>query len=235
MNGNQDKLSSSLGMTLVKSDLSGVTTNLLETILDGEIIEEGILRDIPIINSIIGLGKTVNSVQNFLFTKKILSFLTGLNNISVEKRNGIISKIDSDQKYNQSVGSKILFILDNAQDHISAKLIAKLFVAFIKEKLTYQEFCKASMIINKIDFYDLEVFLELPDEAYGNRGTEGLGLEEVDNFLIVAGLCSAETSEVSVEDQDDWKMNEKYKVSGGETIIYRTIIGTKIYEILRDN
>lgn len=57
-------------------------------------------------------------------------------------------------------------------------------------------YCVSSLIINKIDLYDLEIFLNISDEAYGKNGTQGMGLEEVDNFLINAGLCSAETNSV---------------------------------------
>lgn len=232
MNQNQDNLSNSLSKTLVESDLSNVTFDILESSVDASLLNDGFLREIPILSSIIGIGKTIISVQNYLFTKKIIAFLSGLSNISKEDRKEVISKINADPNYNQFVGSKLLFLIDNAQDHISARLISKLFVAFIEKKMTYKEFCKASLIINKIDYYDLEIFLNIPDEAYGGNGTEGSGLEEVDNFLINAGLCSAETSAVNVEDQDDWKMNEKYIVRGGETIIYRTLIGAKIYKIL---
>ncbi|PKP18451.1 MAG: hypothetical protein CVU07_02005 [Bacteroidetes bacterium HGW-Bacteroidetes-23] len=224
--------SKSLGKTLVESDLTNLTSDILESILDEKIFEDGILKDIPIISSIIGVGKTINTVQNYLFSKKILAFLSGLSEISKEKRNKAISKINSNSKYGQSVGSKLLYLINSSQDHITSKLISKLFVVFIQEELTYQDFCKASLIINKIDIYDLEAFLNLPDTAYGYNGTERLGLEEVDNFLINAGLCSVESSPVTVEDQDDWKSSEKYKVKGGETIIYRTLIGTKIFNVL---
>ena len=232
MEKEQDNLSKSLGKTLVESDLSNVTSDILESVLDEGLLSEGILKDIPIISSLIGIGKTINSVQDYLFTKKIVSFLIGLSSIDKKERNEVISKINSDSKYKQSVGSKLLFILDNAQDHITSNLISKLFVAFIKGELTYKEFCKASLIINKVDYYDLEVFLNLDNSNYGRNGTEGSGLEEVDNFLINAGLCSAESGPVTIEDQDDWKAEEKYIVKGGETIIYRTLIGSKIHKIL---
>ena len=173
MNQNQDNLSNSLSKTLVESDLSNVTFDILESSVDASLLNDGFLREIPILSSIIGIGKTIISVQNYLFTKKIIAFLSGLSNISKEDRKEVISKINADPNYNQFVGSKLLFLIDNAQDHISARLISKLFVAFIEKKMTYKEFCKASLIINKIDYYDLEIFLNIPDEAYGGNGTEG--------------------------------------------------------------
>ncbi|ABQ06587.1 MULTISPECIES: hypothetical protein [Flavobacterium] len=228
----ENEFENSLGKTLLESDLSKVSTEVLEAVLDQHSGVEGILKDLPVIGAIIGAGKTILSVQNYLFTKKLLSFLKGLSEVDMEVRKDAVLRINSSKKYGQSVGSKLLHIINNAHDHVSSALIAKLFVAFIEEKLSYQEFCKASMIINRIDFYDLEEFLKLPDNAYGQNGTNGIGLEELDNFLINAGLCSAESNSVSVEDQDDWKSSEKYVVKGGETLIYRTSIGTKIYQIL---
>lgn len=227
-----DSISESLGETLIKSDLTNISKDVLETILDKEIFENGFLKDIPIVNSIVGAGKTVSSIRDYLFTKKILGFLNGLASISLEKRQKMISKVDSNPTYRQSVGSKLIFIIDQTQDSEVAGIISKLFVAFLEGELTYREFCKSSLIVNRIDIIDLEDFLELPDDAYGQNGTQDLGLEELDNFLINAGLCTAETDEVTVEDQDDWKSNEQYKVTGGVTRIYRTLIGTKIYNIL---
>ena len=225
-------LSGSLGKTLVESDLGNITTEIVESVLDETLLENSLLKEIPILSSLVSIGKTTASVKNYLFTKKLLAFLSGLSEVSHEKRKEAISRVNSDPKYKQSVGSKLLFIIESSQDHLTAKLISKLFVAFIKGELDYKEFCKSSLIINRLDYYDLETFLSLPDDAYGRHGTEGIGLEEVDNFLINAGLCSAEPGEIIVEDQEDWKMPNKYVVEGGRMIIYRTLIGTKIYRIL---
>ncbi|WP_291053216.1 MULTISPECIES: hypothetical protein [unclassified Empedobacter] len=225
-------LSSSLNKTLVESDLTNITIDLIENFLDEKFLEDSILKEIPIISTIIGFNKTINSVKDYLFGKKILNFLNGLSEISIEKRNKAISKINISSDYAQSVGSKLLYIIDSAQDHVTSKIISKLFVAFINEELSYQEFCKASLIINKIDFYDLDQFLNMPDEVYGYNRIGMSKSEEIDIYLINSGLCYTEMDPVTVEDQDDWKSNEKYIVRGGESLVYRTIIGTKIYKIL---
>jgi len=231
----EDKLSKSLGETLTSSDLTVVCAEMLENAIEDQLLNGDLLKEIPIIGSIIGIGKTTKSVADLLLTKKIMSFLGEVSDISPKKRLAMISKIDNSEKYNQTVGGKLLYIIDRAQDHVTSQLIGKLFSAFLKGKITYREFGKASIIINLIDYYDLQEFLELSDDAFMQNGTQGGGLEEVDNFFIAAGLCSAETSEVEVTDQYDKRAGSPYAVSGGETVIYRTGIGQKIYNVLSSN
>jgi hypothetical protein len=225
-------LSKSLGKTLVESDLTEITTDVLETIIENEIIENDLIKSIPILNSIIGLGKTFKTISDFLFTQKLISFLSQISDIDKTDREEIISKIDSEEKYNNKVGNKLLHIIENSQDYITAKNIGKMFSSFLKNELTYSEFCKASLILNRIDYHDLEIFLQIPDEAYGRNGTENLGLEEVDNFFIISGLCSAESSRPEIEKNQNNFYEDAYEIVGGETIIFRTLIGEQIYNIL---
>ena len=227
-------LSESLGKTLVQSDLSKVTGNVLESLVEEEFIDSDIIKSIPIINILFGVGKTYKSVKDILFTQKLISFLSELSKIDLNRREEMIRKIDSDPKYNQKVGNKILHIIDNSQDYLTSQYIGKLFASFLKGQLDYPEFCKASLILNRIDYYDLQEFLQIPDEAYGRNGTENLGLEEIDNFFIIAGLCSSETEVPEVIKTQNNNYEEVYELNGGETKIYRTLIGTKIYQILNN-
>lgn len=60
----------SLTKTLKSSDLQNVTGNLAEVVLDST-LESGVAKDIPIIGTIIGLGKLSVSVRDSLLLKKI--------------------------------------------------------------------------------------------------------------------------------------------------------------------
>jgi hypothetical protein len=228
-------LSNSLGKTLAKSDLSKITGSVLESLIEKEFIDNDIIKSIPIINTLFGVGKTYKSVKDILFTQKLISFLSELSKIDFNRRELMIRKIDYDPKYNQKIGNKLLHIIDNSQDYLTSQYIGKLFASFLKEELNYPEFCKASLILNRIDYYDLQYFLETPDVSYGQNGTENLGLEEIDNFFIIAGLCSSETGVAEIMKTQNNNYEEVYELNGGETKIYRTLIGTKIYQILKDS
>ena len=56
------KLSNSLDQTLRDSDLQNVTINLAELFSDS-LIKDGIAKDIPIIGSVIGVGKTAIGIK----------------------------------------------------------------------------------------------------------------------------------------------------------------------------
>ena len=91
-------LPNSLSETLIKSDLSSMTTEGLEIGID-QCLSDGIVRDIPIINSLVSIVKTTQSISNYLFLKKIVAFLNGIKDIPKEKREQEIQKIEESKKY----------------------------------------------------------------------------------------------------------------------------------------
>lgn len=225
------KLSSSLEETLKDSDLQNVTADLAETFADS-LLDEGLLKDIPIVGSIVGLAKTAVNLTDRLFLKKIIYFISEIKNIEPQKREKLISDIDRSDKFKIRVGEKILYILDKCEDHLSAVFIAKLFNSFLKEEISYADFLRASLIIQKIYIADFELFVKtsVPDlEAIiSHSGT----ITDFQNSLINSGICGMITDRISIRDQDDWKIKDKYVVEGGETIIYLTEIGYKLKKIL---
>jgi len=88
-----NNLSSSLEHTLKDSDLQNVTVSLAEVFADS-LMEDGIAKDIPIIGTVIGLGKTALGIKESLFLKKVIYFISELKNISASKRREMIDKID---------------------------------------------------------------------------------------------------------------------------------------------
>ncbi len=54
--------SNSLEETLKDSDLQNVSTGLAEVVLDS-LIDDGIAKDIPIIGTVVGLGKAVLGIK----------------------------------------------------------------------------------------------------------------------------------------------------------------------------
>jgi len=238
-------LSNSLTQTLMDSDLQDVTISLAEVFADS-LMEDGIAKDIPIIGSVIGLGKTAIGVKECLFLKKIIYFISELKNISTEKRNAMIEKIDSSGKFRTKVGEKLLYIIDKCDDHEKTQIIARLFSAFLLEKIIYDEFLRASHIVDQIMIDDLKWFVEngWENENWweydGRYKYEQYGCLKIDNVrsLATSGLFEITSPEIRVRDQDDWKAAaegaEKYIVEGSELYVTFTEIGSKIREIFKE-
>jgi hypothetical protein len=67
------KLSNSFSQTLKDSDLQNATIGLSEVFVDS-LIDDGVARDIPIIGTVIGIGKASMGIKEILFLKKIIYF-----------------------------------------------------------------------------------------------------------------------------------------------------------------
>ncbi|MCX9546737.1 hypothetical protein, partial [Vibrio cholerae] len=110
------KLSKSLEDSLKKDDLSNLAIDLGEVGIDA-ILEGGLLRDIPILSTIVSSINVIGSVRDALFTKKLISFLSELSDVSVEQRRSMIESIDNSNDYKIKVGEKLIYIIEKAEDH----------------------------------------------------------------------------------------------------------------------
>jgi hypothetical protein len=225
------RLSNSLELTLKDSDLQNVTIDLAETFSDA-LLNDGILKDIPIIGTIVGLTKAALSLNERLIIKKLIYFISELNDIDIEKRNKLISEIDNSEKVQIKVGEKLLYIIDKSEDHITAKYIAVIFKSFLNEEISYSEFLRCSTIVQKMFIQDFEQFIETKISDIEIQITQyDSGLSDFQNSLITSGICSTTIDAVSVRDQDDHEATEKYVVEGGDQIIYLTPIGYSLKKL----
>lgn len=224
-------LDKSLSETLGHSDLEKLTVDISESILDSA-MENGVLKDIPILGSLIGLIKTTSSVKNHLFLKKVIHFLFGLKDIPSQSRDRMISKIEKDTKYKIKVGEQLNYFLDRCNDHLYAQYLAQFFKAFIEEKITYDDFLRGGNIILNIFLDDLEQFLKDKDRLDFYDASPEESPSEDDFPLINVGILCFGSNPINVVDEYDHEINQAYKVEGGETIIWTTSIGKKLKEHL---
>ena len=157
-------LSDSLEITLKEGELQNVTFDLAETIGD-TFLNEGILKDIPIIGTIVGLTKSTLNIRDQLFLKKLIYFMSELSNVSKEDRFEQINKIESSESYKEKVGEKLLYIIEKCEDHEKAKLVGKLFNSYLKGKITYSEFLRCSNSIQNLFISDIRYFLNYSQET----------------------------------------------------------------------
>ena len=231
-------LSKSFEHTLKDSNLHNVSISLAEVLTDS-LMDDGIAKQIPIIGTVVGLGKTATGIKESLFLKKIIYFISEINNIPASKRQEMIDKIDTSGKFRIKVGEKLLYIIDKCDDHEESKIIACLFSGFLSGRISYDEFLRASHIISQVIIEDLEWFIK---EKWKESNEWKYKFELRDDYLTVeeagniasTGLVKIISPEVSVRDQDDHKMSDPYIVEGSELCVEISDIGKKISEILKD-
>ncbi len=227
-------LSTSFNETLKDSDLQSLGGNLSELVIDS-VLEDGIMKDIPIISTIIGLSNIGIKISDRILLNKIISFLFELKDIPKSKREEMITKIDNSKKYKIKVGEKILLIIDKCNDYENSQYVAKLFSSYIAAKINYNDFLRGANIIQSVEINDFKDFLNLDESKFRySFNNENLNYDDV-KYLMHVGLFESNTEEISVREQDDWKnTNQPYIVEGGGITYDITELGRKMHKVLNE-
>ena len=220
----QHALESSIVGPLVEDGLMDVAEYSIDEVFNNEIIKQ-----IPIVKTVIGVIQTGINIHDRLFLKKIVAFLVGINHISEKQRKKVIDKINSSKKYRMKVGEKLLYIIDKCDDYINAENIAKLFSAMVKGDISYEQYLEASRIISRISMNELKLFMKSYDSS-------SLSYEAIN--LLHTGLVFVDTEKPEVEvvkhEPTDWDDPQEYydaEVHGGESSVRSTKSGDVIFKV----
>lgn len=153
-------------------DFKELITDINEAVLD-TFLKDGMVKDIPILGLVSKAINIGNTIQERLYTKKLLTFLKQLENTQVENREREINKIDESKDYKTKVGEKILYIINEADDCEKAEYIGILFSCFLRRILSYEDFIRCANCINKTNIIDLNLFIKKSfTESYINSNIE---------------------------------------------------------------
>lgn len=84
-------LPASFTHTLKNSDSQGLTADLSEVFIDS-LLKEGVLKNLPVFDVILGLGKIGIAVNEALFMRKVYVFMTQLKYIPAEEEIRLVPK-----------------------------------------------------------------------------------------------------------------------------------------------
>jgi|GEM_PF-2543776 len=146
-------LSTSLTKTLSSSDLVQISSNIAEITIDS-VLKNGVLRDFPIIGSLIGVWKTGVSVNDYLFLNKLLLFLNESSKLSFKDREYIVENL-KDDNYQSDVGEKLIAIIDKLETGSKAILVGRALALFGNGIITKDEFWRICFIIERLPMSDI--------------------------------------------------------------------------------
>lgn len=156
-----DKLTEEFKNSLINNAETGLE-DYLELAVDN-FIEDGILKDIPIVSSIVNGLKFAKNIYDRNLLKQTLVFISELNNgtISKEKLIAYKSTIENNPKKCEEELERILTLLNNFIDKEKSIILAKFFKSYINEEITWNEFCEYSEIINRIFIQDIDILIRI--------------------------------------------------------------------------
>ena len=157
-------LSESMELTMDKGNLS-VLEDLGEVAIDA-VMDEGILRDVPILSTVVGVGKCIRNVSDVLFTKKLIAFLYGLKDVDAQQREKAIAQWESDSKYRIRIGETLLNMINRCDDTQKAKWLSQLFYEMVLKRGWNDMFMRSEKVLSSLSVMDVYAFLAQPKDKY---------------------------------------------------------------------
>ena len=153
------KLGTSLIDSLVNRQINA-SNDFTEEVIE-KMIKDGVLQEVPIINTILGISKTISVTHEYFLLRNVMTFLSGLIELSQKEKEDFVRKIEEDSNFSNLVGEKLLFILNKCDCIEKPKLISKVFVEYVRQKISYTELNHIVAGIEKAFIEDLDEILQV--------------------------------------------------------------------------
>ena len=157
----ENEIEYSLVKTLKESELSSILEEYSELTIKS-LFENELVDKIPVIKTIRAIYQTSKSIQNYIFTKKILKFMFNVKDISILDRQKMLDNLN--EKDTKEIGETIILSLEKSDDYKKCTLIANAFQGLVEEKINYSTFKRLLWSIQSINLQVLDELLNIYDK-----------------------------------------------------------------------
>ena len=194
------------------SKIENLVQDYIELGID-TVMKEEILKEIPIIKSISSSKNIITTIYERNLLKNLCVFIMELNSGSRDeiKIKEYQYKINHNEKLAEKELGRILILLDQYIDNEKAIILARLFKAFINERISWDEFCEFSEITNRIFIQDIKILNEIRNKEIKNvrNMKEKFRIDR----LYALGLIEIEFESLTYSNIKEGDVNTKRKIS----------------------
>lgn len=212
----------------------GAISEIAEIGLDS-ILEEGILKEIPIFSTVISAYKIMGNIKERYNLRKLAVFLNQINEgiLSKEKREEYRDKIKNNNKFQNQQLEYLLVLIDRYIGYDKPKLLAKLYIAYLDMKIMWEELMVYSEILDKILYKDWNLLLSDSAEFIVYKNVGG----EVILRLVALGLMYEITNKSPLQQHANGGIGMTWQTlqrSQSKDKVYKlTEFGEKLSKVLR--
>lgn len=134
--------------------ITEITSDVIEAVLDS-FLEDGLLKDVPIVRTCIHLIKTSQHIRDKFLLKKLIMFLKETEKIPQEEKDAFFKKVTKGGKSFERIGEICIHYLDRYDHEDKARIIGKLMRACIINRLTIEQYLRLVQTIDKAYIFDL--------------------------------------------------------------------------------
>ena len=140
--------------TLTTKGFGGLAKDYGELAIDS-VLNDGVLKDIPILGTLINLYKSGANVKEYLFSRKVENFIDNLESFSQEEVEKFNNTIEHDPKLKARVSEHLTLLLDRLDDMEKSRFISMVFSAFLKQEIDFAQFRRLARAIERCMIDDL--------------------------------------------------------------------------------
>ena len=178
-----DKLHDQIVESIYSPKLNEIGYDIAEVAFDA-MLEDGILKDLPIIGTIVKVFKGVMDIRDRIFVAKVAKFLFRLSNIPLKHRQSFEEKMRGDSRLKRKVGVTLLLLIDRLDDIDKPDFVAKCFGAYLSDSISFELFRRLSAAIDIAFVDDLKAICRegIDIEGEGNIYLSNLSRTGLVNF-----------------------------------------------------
>ncbi len=156
-----DRLTQDFANSLIVSAEDGIK-DCIELGIDS-FIKDGTLKEFPIVSNIVSGFKFAKNIYDRNLLKKTLTFIDELNKGTLSRDELIAyqSTILNNPKRCEDELGRVTIYLNSFIDDEKSIMLAKLYKAYIKELIKWDEFCEYAEITNRIFIQDLKILKDI--------------------------------------------------------------------------
>ena len=228
----EDKLTEAFSES-IKGDFLSCLGEYAEIGLDS-ILDDGLLKDVPLISTVTSIYKIGKSIRDRNYIKKLVIFLDAINrNVADDvEREKYENKFKENPNFRNKELEYILVIIDRYISYDKPAMIAKLYLAYLSDVLSWIEFSSYAEILDKLLPYDWDFFSS--DLNYDSIFIKSLAMQDIFLRLCGIGLIRKKYKELP-HNVDDDGIIDSVNPDWRETFVgyERTLFGQKLVDILK--
>ena len=153
--------------SIASEHLSSIVRDLAEVGLD-IFLNEGVLREIPVVNNVYNLYQAGVAIKEQLFIQKIIKFWEPLSNVPYEERLKFVEEMDKNPEKKRVLGETLLLLIDRADSLEKPLILGRLWQHQILEHISYEDAMRLSYIVDRVYMPDLNYLTRFSDGIQSN-------------------------------------------------------------------
>lgn len=197
-------LGQALMLGIKKTDFGEVIASGTDIAVN-QLVDDSPLKEIPVLGTLLKLCKAGIDVKNYLFAKKVYSFLYELSKVPHEKRTSFVESLENEGTLTK-VGENVILLIERVDDMDKASIIGKLFAKWVEGKTDQDTFFRLAHVVIRSYLPDLKLLAKnsnnpvlhqwlnpIREEALYNLGLLGVRLVGTTRVSPAHGLSEEGT------------------------------------------